>query len=172
MIMHQLLPSVIWNPRFSFLTIMARIHRESASESESKLPINSRSSNKVRNAVAHAAQQEYLAKHIHSNGPHDKPKVDPLDFDAFDVDTLDKYSQVYNLGLPLTQTLNDDILSSEIGKKTYTYKRNQGYKINKPEKVHAVKNHFLALPSRENEIIANFLYKLRNEDKDFKLEFR
>lgn len=149
-----------------------RGHKESASESETKQPSNSRSSHKARNAVAQAAQQEYLSKHINSNGPQDKPAVDALDFMAFDDETLDKYGQRYGLNLPLTQSLIDNILASEIGKKTYSYKKNNGYKISKLEKANALKKHFTALPARENEIITNFLYKVKNEDKAFKLSFK
>lgn len=148
-----------------------RGHKESASESEAKPVSNSRSSNKARNAVAQAAQQEFLSRHINSNGPHDKPKVEPLDFMAFNEATLDKYSKQYNLDMPDTQTLNENILSSEIGKKTSSYKKSQINKISKIEKANSLKKHFMALPSRENEIITNFLYKVRNQEKDFKLSF-
>lgn len=150
-----------------------RGHKESASESESKQPSShSRNSNKARNAVAQAAQQEFLLKHINSNGVHDKPKVEPLDFMAFNEKTLDQYGKKYELDTPLTETLNENILSSEIGKKTYSYNNKNGFKISKIEKANNLKKHFIGLPCRENEIITNFLYKVKNEDKDFKLSFK
>lgn len=144
--------------------------RDSASESESKTGTTSRAANKARNAVAQAAQLELLSKHIHSNGPNDKPKVNPLDFLTLDTDALHKYNQKYALNLPRIQTVNEDILQSEIGKKTYSSKKAAlTAKVTKAEFASHVHKHFVAAPCRENEIVANFLYKVRNENKDFKL---
>lgn len=145
-------------------------HRDSASESESKTGTTSRAANKARNAVAQAAQLELLSKHIHSNGPKDKPKVNPLDFLSLDEDSLHRYSLKYGLSLPKIQSINDNILQSEIGKKTYSSKKaSLDSRISKPEYASHVHKHFMAAPCRENEIVANFLYKVKNEDKDFKL---
>lgn len=147
-------------------------HRESASELETKSGSTSRAANKARNAVAVAAQQELLLKHIHSNGPHDKPKINPLDFLAFDDATLHKYTRKHGMGLPPVQSVNDNILQSEIGKKTFSSRRAAGYaRITKPELASHCHKHFVAAPCRENEIITSFLYKVKNEDKDFKLMF-
>lgn len=148
-----------------------RNHKESASESESKQTSNSRASNKARNAAAQAAQQEFLLKHINSNGPHDRPKPHPLDFNSLSEETLEKYNRKYGLNFPPPLSINGHILSSEIGKKTFTARNNKN-KISKPELSNNLKKHFLALPCRENEIIANFIYTVRNEDKDFKLSFK
>lgn len=148
-----------------------RSHKESASESESKQPGTSRASNKARNAAAQAAQQEILSKHINSNGPHDKPKPHPLDFNSFSDETLERYNKKYGLNFPPPLSINSHILGSEIGKKTYTAKKN-GNKISKPELSNNLKKHFLALPCRENEIITNFIYSVKNEDRDFKLSFK
>lgn len=145
-------------------------HRESASESESKTGTTSRAANKARNAVAQAAQLELLSKHIHSNGPKDKPKVNPLDFLSLDTDALHKYSEKYDLNLPMIQSINENILLSEIGKKTYSTKKAMSVgRISKPEFASHVHKHFLATPCKENEIVANFMYKVKNQGKDFKL---
>lgn len=149
-----------------------RGHKELASESEGRTPSSLRASHKQRNAVAQAAQQEFLAKHIHANSNEEKQKVHPLDFGAFDEKTLDRYSRKHGLEYPLAQTLNDDILHSEIGKKTHSYRKNSPYKIGKAELAHSLKMHFMALPCRENEIIASFLYTVKNQDKEFKLQFK
>lgn len=150
-----------------------KTYRESTSESESKPQSNSRASNKARNAVAQQAQQEYLSKHINSNGPQDKPRLDPLDFSAFDTETLDKYNRRYGLYAYDCITVNGDVLNSEIGKKTHSYKNgNVKNKISKLDMSSSAKKHFMSLPCRENEIITNFLYKVKNEDKEFKLSFK
>lgn len=145
-------------------------HRDSASESESKTGTTSRAANKARNAVAQAAQLELLSKHIHSNGPQDKPKINPLDFLSLDTATLQKYSLKYDMNMPKIQSVNENILLSEIGKKTYSAKKVMSVgRISKPEFASHVHKHFLAAPCRENEIVANFMYKVKNEDKEFKL---
>lgn len=146
--------------------------KESASESESKASLTSRAANKARNAVAAAAQLELLSKHIHSNGPKDKPPVQALDFHAFSEETLHKYQRKYNLNLPEVQTLNENILQSEIGKKTYSHKKSaQGNKISKPELANTLQKHFTLMNVRENEVITSFLYRVKNQDKEFKLTF-
>ncbi|KAF3987054.1 hypothetical protein FT663_03159 [Candidozyma haemuli var. vulneris] len=147
-------------------------NKDISSDADVKSAPNSRSANKARNAVAVAAQQELLSKHIHSNGPHDRPKVDPLDFLNLPKEALEAYNRKYSLNLLPIQTTNEDILRSEIGKKTYTSKRSaQMLRISKPEVASHCQKHFLGAPCRENEIISSFLYKVRNEDKEFKLSF-
>ncbi|GEQ66517.1 hypothetical protein JCM33374_g180 [Metschnikowia sp. JCM 33374] len=146
--------------------------KESASESESKAALTSRAANKARNAVAAAAQLELLSKHIHSNGPRDKPQVQPSDFQSFSDETLYKYQKKYNLNFPEIQSLNENILNSEIGKKTSSYKRSaSANKISKPELAVNLQKHFTQMNVRENEVITSFLYRVKNQDKEFKLTF-
>lgn len=146
--------------------------RDSASESESKPGTTSRAANKARNAVAAAAQLELLSKHIHSNGPKDKPPIDPLDFSTLSDDALRRYNKKYDLQLPEVQSLNDNILQSELGRKSCSAKKaSKVQKISKKELASNVQKHFLAVNVRENEILAGFLYKVKNQGKDFKLSF-
>lgn len=160
---------------------MARNHKESASESESNKHSGlatstnlSKTSQKSKNQASLQAQQVFLSKHINSNGPQDQPKVHPLDFDAFDDATLIKYTNKHNLLLPHPVSINSDILNSEIGKKTYSKRSKSGSKdgISKPELASHLKNHFLNLPCKENEIISSFLYKVKHQDNEFKLTFK
>ncbi|CAK7903136.1 hypothetical protein CAAN1_16S01002 [[Candida] anglica] len=149
---------------------MAR-YRESASESESK-PFGGRVSAKAKNATAaQQAQQEYLSKHINSNGPKDIEKPHPLDFESYPSQALTNYSRKYNLGSESPSTINGYMLKSSIGKKTSSYKKHTK-KVPTRELAATVKKHFINLPSRENEIITNFLYKVKNQEKDFKLSFK
>lgn len=153
---------------------MARGHKESASESEStKYTHPAKTLLKAKNQAALQAQQLYLAKHINSNGPQDQPPLKPLDFERFDDATLVRYSTHYNMGIAPPMTVNGDILNSEIGKKTYS-KRSGTHPagVSKPELAAHLKNHFMSLPCKENEIVTSFLYKVKNQDKDFKLTFR
>ncbi|KAI5956379.1 hypothetical protein KGF54_000854 [Candida jiufengensis] len=183
---------------------MANRHKDSASESETTRQYNkdkesntqstttngssnttttttstSKTTQKQKNQLAQQQQQNYLQRHINSNGPGDKPKVDPLDFEKFNNKILWSYKDRYNFNLSRPESLNSDILNSEIGKKTYT-KRNQekqsrvnkNSKLNKKEFASHVKNHFMNLNAKENDIITGFLYKVKHQDKEFKLTFQ
>lgn len=146
--------------------------RDNTSESEAKSVSTSRAANKARNAVAAAAQLELLSKHIHSNGPKDKPPIDPLDFSSLSEDSLRRYNRKYDLQLPEIQSLNDNILQSELGKRSSSAKKAaRVQKISKQELASSVQKHFMAVNVRENEILAGFLYKVKNQNRDFKLSF-
>lgn len=148
---------------------MART-RESASESEAK-STGSRASAKAKNSSIQQAQQEFLAKHITSNGPNDKKKISPLDFEVLPTSSLVKYNKKFSLSTQQPHTINGYMLKSEIGKKTDSYKKS-AKKCTNRELAASVKKHFMALPCRENEVITNFLYKVKQQDKDFKLSFK
>lgn len=150
--------------------------RDTTSESESR---TSGRTTKSKNALAQAAQQEYLARHINSNGPQDRIKLDPLDFTGLSEHQLDNYKQYYKLNLPECETVKGNILNSDIGKKTLSYKKQAKLskfkkvtKVEKRELSNTIKAHFQSLPVKENEIITNFLYKVNHDDQDFKLTFK
>lgn len=146
--------------------------KESNSESESKGTLTSRAANKARNAVAAAAQLELLSKHIHSNGPRDKPAIQALELYTLDENSLQKYRKRYNISVPEMQTLSENILCSEIGKKSSSHKKaTMVNKVSKPEFVNSVQKHFSLMNVRENEVIASFLYRVKHQDKEFKLTF-
>ncbi|RCK64895.1 Transcriptional regulatory protein SAP30 [Candida viswanathii] len=165
-------------------------HKDSASESESNTNTHThtrhttassssttKTSQKARNQLALQQQQQYLAKHINSNGPQDRPKPAPLDFSTYKDSALLKYSERYGFhNLTRIDSLNSDILNSEIGKKTFSKRskrrqRDTG-RITKPEVANHIKNHFAGLPAKENDILTAFLYKVKNQDKEFKLTFQ
>lgn len=155
-----------------------RVSREAAaSDSESRAGhsntggnSNSRASTKARNAAAQAATAELLAKHIHSNGPQDKKPVDPLDFDQLSTEELRRYKAHYQLPIKTSMTMPGYLIGSSTGKKTYSFKHKD--RVSKHELSGAVKKHFMAQPVKESEIITNFLYKVNNQDKSFKLNFK
>lgn len=149
--------------------------RDLQSETEAK-PVGR--TTKSKNALAQAAQQEYLARHINSNGPQDRIKLDPVDFSDMPEHQLNEYKLYYKLNLPECDTIKGDILNSEIGKKTLFSKKQAKLakfkkitKVDRRELAGHIRNHFQSLPVKENEIVTNFLYKVRNEERDFKLSF-
>ncbi|EMG46519.1 hypothetical protein G210_3228 [Candida maltosa Xu316] len=169
-------------------------HRDSASESESNTNEPSRrttgssssttgkTSQKAKNQLALQQQQQYLARHINSNGPQDRPKLQPLDFSTYSDEALLKYAERYGFSeFNRIDSLNSDILNSEIGKKTFSKrsKKRQQHggdvtsgRVTKVEIANHVKNHFNGLPAKENDIITGFLYKVKHQDKEFKLTFQ
>jgi histone deacetylase complex subunit SAP30 len=149
----------------------ANREQPSASESEAKQNVNthSRATTKARNAAAQAAQAELLARHIHSNGPYDRKIVDPLDFETLPDSVLRKYKDHYNLNKKSSLSQEGYLLGSELGRKTQSYKNKD--RIAKPELASAVEKHFMAQHPKESEIVTNFLYKVNNQDKAFKLSF-
>lgn len=141
--------------------------RESNSESESRT--SGRTGNKTRGT---GAGLDNLGPVVHSNGPHDFPPVDPFDFTAFSSDALERYNLKYGLGLPEVQSVTENILQSEVGRRSFTARRTaQSARISKPELAAHCYKHFVALPCRETEILSSFLYKVKNEDREFKLTF-
>lgn len=159
-----------------------RSHKGSASESETPsrhynrdthlTTSSNRTSQKAKNQQALQQQQSFLQKHINSNGPKDKPKIDPLDFERMDEATLLRYNDRYNINLPRPESLNSDILNSEIGKKTFSKRHNVEHRISKPEFANQLKSHFMGLQAKENDIITGFLYKVKHQNKEFKLTFQ
>lgn len=150
-----------------------RADAASASESEAKQSSNLRAHTKARNAAAQAAQAAQaalLARHINSNGPQDKAVQDPMDFESLPDESLRKYRDQYNLPVKSSLSQEGFLLTSEIGKKSLSYKSRD--RVTKAELAENVKKHFLSQPVRESEIITNFLYKVNNQDKAFKLDFK
>ncbi|ODV98245.1 hypothetical protein PACTADRAFT_48040 [Pachysolen tannophilus NRRL Y-2460] len=147
----------------------------SASESESKqnekAVSTSRASVKARNQALQQAQKEFLAKHINSNGPQDKVIPEPLDFENLPNKSLRNYKKMYlkNHDIKDSLTMYGYLLESDIGKKSYSYKHKD--RIAKPELAALCKKHFMGMNVKESEVITNFLYRVKNQEKAFKLRF-
>lgn len=131
---------------------------------DDKIP---KSQSKVKNLQS---QQLFLQKYINSNGPVRK---EPLDFTTLPPSTLTSYNVKYNLNLPLPISIKEDILSSEIGLKS-NYKKNSTLQggISQQELASKVKEHFDSVNIKENDVITNFLYKVKHQDEEFKLRFK
>lgn len=152
----------------------------SASESESKAKTRgtvstqisaSRANTKARHLALQNAQKEYLAKHIHSNGPSDTKLSDPLDFERFPTQALRSYRDKHLAlhGVPESMTTRGYMLESRIGEKSFSYKHKN--RISKPQLADLAKRHFLSTNVKESEVITSFLYKVKNQEKSFRLHF-
>ncbi|CDK27101.1 unnamed protein product [Kuraishia capsulata CBS 1993] len=157
----------------------------SASESESQpkqAQSNSRSSTKARNLALQQAQKEILSKHINSNGPQDKPLVDPLDFESLPNESLRKYRELFLLPnpeeypnvprediIPTSFSRHGELLRSKLAQSTLSAKR--GNRISKNDLANVVKSHYLNTPVKESDIITNFIYKVINQGEYYTFQF-
>ncbi|ODV85157.1 hypothetical protein CANARDRAFT_7806 [[Candida] arabinofermentans NRRL YB-2248] len=169
---------------------MAKKDHNSESESNaqstnlSHTPSASRSSTKQRNQMLAQQQKEFLAKYIHSNGPDDFEKPGPLDFSTWTESQLRKYRELY---LTPNQMISSDtktfqgylLEGSQLGENSESYIKNE---TNKEKKVYDyrtvddlranVEDHFNNhLNVKESEVIMNFIYSVKNENKKFKMCF-
>lgn len=125
--------------------------------------VTARLNTKSKQQAMKIAQEEFLARHINSNGPQDKDPIDPLDFETLPVEVLNKYKKRYKMDLPDAMTDYGTMLGSSMGKKTYS-ERNQ-YRITKQQLAENVRGHFLSQNVKESDAIANFIYAVNNEGK-------
>ncbi|SCU89071.1 LAME_0E02124g1_1 [Lachancea meyersii CBS 8951] len=161
----------------------------SNSESESRTRSNAGNQNQgpasgnARNAGKQRltnAQQQYLKDlirtHVHRNHPDSTPKPDPVDFEAYSDDFLRRYKDHFQLPLEDNLSLRGYLLGSKLGQKTYSYKRNEkgvpDARVTKKKLASEVKKHFTSYNVKETECIPAFIYKVKNQKKRFKMEFR
>ncbi|CCF56670.1 hypothetical protein KAFR_0B03740 [Kazachstania africana CBS 2517] len=127
-----------------------------------------------------SSQQQYLnnltATHVTNNHPTENRNVyHPLDFQHDSDEFLRNYKDHYNLSLPDNMTVSGYLLGSQLGSKTYSFKRNKVGKpdarILKSQLAEEIKDHFNNMQLKEVDIIPQFIYKIKNKDKKFKMEF-
>ncbi|KAL3234528.1 Transcriptional regulatory protein SAP30 [Nakaseomyces bracarensis] len=141
---------------------------------------NSQSSRSNAKQRLTQAQQQYIRElvneHITNNDPTLIEKPHPLDFEKYSDDFIRAYKDRYNLDIPDHMTLQGYLLGSELGKRTISYKRNQetvpGARITKKEAVEHIKKHFESQSVKEADCVPNFIYKVRNQKKRFRMEFK
>lgn len=85
----------------------------------------SRSLNKTKQQQLKQAQEEFLARHINSNGPQDQDPIDPLDFETLPVSVLNKYKKKFGLDVPDAMTDYGQMLGFDgVGSKSWTSRSN------------------------------------------------
>lgn len=126
-----------------------------------------------------AKLEAFLKRHIH-NSNYPQPIVDPLDFSDFPIDVLNSYCKKYNITVlddnkqPVIVETESSFAEMLPNGSSFTerllHTKTTG-RLPKKEVADLVKRHFLATNSKENEVIANFIYCVNNEDKVFKYNF-
>ncbi|BFZ62950.1 hypothetical protein YB2330_004062 [Saitoella coloradoensis] len=111
--------------------------------------------------------------------PISSKEVPPLDFTSLPLSTLRKYRHTYNLAFTPTtypSALYGPLLNPSQNlnnAREYTMvKRSTTYHGSvKDELAGVVRKHFVAMPIKDNDVIVNFLYSVKNRDKTFKMKF-
>lgn len=128
-----------------------------------------------------AAQQQYLKNlvnsHITNNHPDIvNPKYNPVDFEHYSDEFLRNYKDHFNLNIQDNMTFKGYLLGSKLGSKTFSFERNRigkpDARVHKKELSEKVAKHFEAQPVKEMECIPQFIYKVKNQKKKFRMEFR
>lgn len=146
--------------------------------------MSSKSQNRHRNQLLLPLRKEYVAKYVNSNGPQDHPVPDPMDFSSWTEEQLRKYRELY---LNPNHIVSSDIKTfqgymlegTKLGESTESYLKNEQNKQanvyeyrTRDQLRNTVEDDFKNNMSvKENDVIVNFLYKVKNEDKNFRLYF-
>lgn len=138
--------------------------------------VSSRSNVKQRLTTT---QQQYIKdlvkRHITNNHPHNLPKTDPVDFESYSDDFLRRYKDRFQLDVEDNMTLKGYLLGSQLGSKTFSYRRNEGAqdgRVVKKSLASEVKKHFTSYGIKEADCIPQFIYKVKTQKKRFKMEFK
>lgn len=129
-------------------------------------------------------QQQYLKElvktHItnnkptfHHNGTQDISQYHPFDSQLrkMDYSVLRKYSHRYQLNDDRDNvTLTGMLLQSPLGTHTITY-TNQRNRVEKRSYVARCNEHYKQTSAKEMDSMAQFIYKVKFQDKNFKMSF-
>ncbi|KAL7274460.1 hypothetical protein RUND412_002636 [Rhizina undulata] len=119
--------------------------------------------------AAALGSQEKGVGATNANGTHAHEGIEGMGWDDIDIKTLHKYRHAYRLNVPSASGgFNNIVLSSGIGKKTPSRAH---MRISRETLATAVRKNFNAQPIQENDVIVNFLYSVKNQDKHFRLRF-
>lgn len=172
---------------------MARRTTNSASESETTTTTttrgrsqgsgsqggNSNNSNTNSSSGKHrttAAQQAYIKElvrtHITNNHPNLKPQPHPTDISAYSDQFLRKYRDRYKLDCPDNYTLQGYLLGSTVGSQTVSQGKIQKDRVSRDKLVDVVSKHWNSVQYKEAVVIPQFIYKVRNKKRQFRMEFR
>uniref|UniRef100_A0A060THF2 ARAD1D38170p n=1 Tax=Blastobotrys adeninivorans TaxID=409370 RepID=A0A060THF2_BLAAD len=114
-------------------------------------------------------QQGPTNAQLDPNGPEADQPGDPLDFDTLPLSALRKYRTAHRLQVPSALSWPGYMVHGGIGKKTSSYKAST--RVPKEELAAAVKKHFLNHNVRESDAIVDFIYSIKKQDEEFKLQF-
>ncbi|RPA92120.1 hypothetical protein L873DRAFT_1831220 [Choiromyces venosus 120613-1] len=104
-----------------------------------------------------------------ANGTHAHEGIEGMGWSDIDIRTLHRYRYAYRLSTPSSSGgFNNTVLSTGIGRRSPARAR---ARIGREALATAVRKNFNAQPIQENDVIVNFLYSVKNQDKRFRLRF-
>ncbi|CCK72123.1 Sap30p KNAG_0J00400 [Huiozyma naganishii CBS 8797] len=131
-----------------------------------------------------SAQQQYLRDLVRTHITNNHPRLaqgnngpgQPLDFERYSDEFLRKYRDTFELDVADNLTMAGYLLGSPLGEKTFSYKRDKadprGPRVQKAVLASACQRHFTAYQAKEQDLISHFIYKVKNQNKKFKMEFK
>lgn len=121
-------------------------------------------------AAAVASEKSLLVPATtNANGTHAHEGIEGMGWQGIDLDTLHRYRHAYKLQVPSASGgFNNTVLSTGIGRKAPSRSRARS---SRDALATAVRKNFNAQPIQENDVIVNFLYSVKNQDKHFRLRF-
>ncbi|KAM3076940.1 hypothetical protein ACMFMG_003592 [Clarireedia jacksonii] len=154
-----------------------------ASSTKEKIPTNASNATngKNRRAVANAAgapgnATSLLATSAVAAASGSNPESTPgIQWSTFDPSVLHGYRYEWRMSTPaaFNSSYNQVVLSrSSIGRMSPTMARKKEQRRqSKDQLANAIRKHFNSLGVIENEVIIDFLYKVRHQDKNFRMYF-
>ncbi|PWW73992.1 hypothetical protein C7212DRAFT_214203 [Tuber magnatum] len=160
-------------------------HDDSRSETSAGKPDREKPTDKRRpqNAAPPSSQEKSLnggasvcgvagggGASTNANGTHAHEGIEGLmGWSDIDIQTLHRYRYAYRLSVPSSSGgFNNTVLSTGIGRRSPARARTR---IGREALATAVRKNFNAQPIQENDVIVNFLYSVKNQDKQFRLKF-
>ncbi|CUS09137.1 unnamed protein product [Tuber aestivum] len=159
-------------------------HDDSRSETSAGKPDREKSTDKRRqqNAPPPSSQERSLnggasvsgvgggtGASTNANGTHAHEGIEGMGWSDIDIRTLHRYRYAYRLSVPSSSGgFNNTVLSTGIGRRSPARAR---VRIGREALATAVRKNFNAQPIQENDVIVNFLYSVKNQDKRFRLRF-
>jgi len=125
---------------------------------------SSGSSEKRKNTTANTARTSAGG----AGGPHVQPAIEGIQWDNLPTSFLHQYRSAYNLRTPsASSTYNHAVLSTAIGKKSPSYHQRQSQEA----LIAAIRRNFNNQAINEHDVIVDFLYAVKNKDRQFRRRF-
>ncbi|KAA8893784.1 hypothetical protein FN846DRAFT_977424 [Sphaerosporella brunnea] len=160
--------------------------RNTDSDGSGPAPAASNKNDKRRPAASHipppSLEKQASTGSVNANGAHAHEGIEGMGWDDIPLSVLHNYRHAYRLPVPsASSSYRGIVLSAGIGKRTPSAaggsspsslrRRRLCARSSRDALATAVRKNFNAQPIQENEVIVNFLYTVKNQDKEFRLKF-
>ncbi|KAI5845401.1 hypothetical protein BZA05DRAFT_149573 [Tricharina praecox] len=134
------------------------------------------STNEKRRPATHAPpalEAQTSTGSVNSNGLHAHEGIEGMGWDTLPLSVLHSYRTAYHLSVPsASEPYRNMVLNAGVGRRSPAGRGGGGRgRVAREVLATAVRKNFNAQPIVENEVIVNFLYSVKNQDKKFRLRF-